>query len=153
VTPPAAPATSAPSGTVMDTSRRVLYVKVETAVIREQPDAKAKIVGKARRGDHFLVSIEGDWAKTNDDKFISMKVLSERAVGREKKPANWGQGDGQQDDKPKRKRGPKKKSSNNPSSTSGPYPALEGANPAPASSPAETGKSAPTEAQPAEPTK
>ena len=95
------------SGTMMNTSKRVLYVKVESAVLREQPEAKSKIVGKASRGDHFLVSIEGDWAKTEDGKYISMKVLSERGVGRQKKAAGWGQA---QPEKPKKK-GPKKGSS------------------------------------------
>jgi hypothetical protein len=93
------------SGTVMNTSKRVLYVKVDTAVLREQADAKAKIVGKANRGDHFLVSIEGDWAKTEDGKYISMKVLSERGIGRQKKSADWGES---QPEKPKKK--PAKKS-------------------------------------------
>lgn len=94
------------SGTMMNTSRRVLYVKVDTAVLREQADTKAKIVGKANRGDHFLVSIEGDWAKTEDGKYISMKVLSERGVGRQKKLADWGQAQ-TQPEKPKKKRAKK----------------------------------------------
>lgn len=153
VAPPKAPSTVEASGQLMDTSRRVLYVKVDTAVIREQPDAKAKVVGKAHRGDHFLVSIEGEWAKTSDGKFISMKVLSERAVGREKKPANWGQSDGQQEEKPKSKRRSRSKSSNAPSSTTGPYPPLDGAAPTTTGSPAESGKPAPADAQPSEPSK
>lgn len=94
------------SGAVMNTSKRVLYVKVDTAVLREQADAKAKVVGKANRGDHFLVSIEGEWAKTEDGKYISMKVLSERGVGRQKKLADWGQS---QPEQPKKKRDKKSK--------------------------------------------
>jgi hypothetical protein len=94
------------SGTVMNTSKRVLYVKVDSAVLREQADAKAKVVGKANRGDHFLVSVEGDWAKTEDGKYISMKVLSERGVGRQKKLADWGQS---QPEQPKKKRDKKSK--------------------------------------------
>lgn len=153
VVPPTPPSSVETSGQVMDTSRRVLYVKVDTAVIREQPDVKSKVVGKAHRGDHFLVSIDGEWAKTSDGKFISMKVLSERAVGREKKPANWGQGDGQQEEKPKSKRRSRSKSSNTPGSTSGPYPPIDGAAPAATGSPAESGKPAPADAQPSEPSK
>lgn len=79
------------SGTMINTSKRVLYVKVEKAVLREQPTATSKVIGKATRGEHFLVTIEGDWAKTEDGKYISMKVLSERGVGRQKKSADWGQ--------------------------------------------------------------
>ncbi len=94
------------SGTVMNTSKRVLYVKVDTAVLREQADAKAKVVGKANRGDHFLVSVEGDWAKTEDGKYISMKVLSERGIGRQKKSADWGES---QPEQPKKKRAKKSK--------------------------------------------
>jgi hypothetical protein len=96
-TPPSAAATpskkaeSEVSGNPMNTSRRVLYVKVDSAVLREQPEAKAKVVGTASRGDHFLVSVEGDWAKTEDGRYISMKVLSEKGVGRSKKAADWGQ--------------------------------------------------------------
>ncbi|MEI6833247.1 MAG: hypothetical protein WCL28_04575 [bacterium] len=94
------------AGTVMNTSKRVLYVKVDTAVLREQADAKAKVVGKANRGDHFFVSVEGDWAKTEYGKYISMKVLSERGIGRQKKSADWGES---QPEQPKKKRAKKSK--------------------------------------------
>jgi len=108
------PPTSAPavaesgtsSGTMMNTSRRVLYVKVDSAVLREKPESKANVVGKASRGDHFLVTIEGDWAKTEDGKFIAMKVLSERGVGRGKKSADWGQAE-PAIEKPKKKKAKK----------------------------------------------
>jgi hypothetical protein len=99
------------SGPMINTSKRVLYVKVDTANMREQPDRKAKVVGKASRGEHFLVTIEGDWAKTEDGKYISMKVLSERGVGRVKKAADWGQGE---TNKPKQRRSSKSKRSPKP---------------------------------------
>jgi hypothetical protein len=131
------------SGTMMNTSRRVLYVKVDTAVLREQADAKAKVVGKANRGDHFLVSIEGDWAKTEDGKYISMKVLSERGVGRQKKLADWGQAQSQPE-KPKKKRAKKATSSKEVA----PAPAETATSPDAAKTPAgdsssETGSSQP----------
>lgn len=105
------------SGSLMNTSRRVMYVKVDSAVLRGQPEAKAKVVGTASRGDHFLVSVEGDWAKTEDGRYISMKVLSEKGVGRAKKSADWGQSQGSQE-KPKKKQ-PKKRKTAKPASTSG----------------------------------
>jgi hypothetical protein len=122
-TPPAAAATptkdASPSvsGSPMNTSRRVMYVKVDSAVLREQPEAKAKVVGTASQGDHFLVSVDGDWAKTEDGRYISMKVLSEKGVGRAKKSAEWGQSQGSQE-QPKKK-GSKKRKMAAPASTSG----------------------------------
>lgn len=80
------------SGTVMNTARRVMYVSVDNAVMREKPEQKSKIVGKASKGDHFLVAIEGDWAKLDGGTYMSLKVLSEKAVGRPKKDAAWSQG-------------------------------------------------------------
>jgi hypothetical protein len=90
VTPPASE--SPGSGTVMNTARRVMYVSVDNAVMREKPEQKSKIVGKASKGDHFLVAIEGDWAKLDSGVYMSVKVLSEKAVGRPKKEAAWAQG-------------------------------------------------------------
>ena len=87
-----APVPSSGAGQVMNTSRRVMYVKVNGAVMRERAEPKAKVVGKLEKGDHLLVSIEGDWAKTDDGKFISVKVLSEKGVGRVKKGATWSGG-------------------------------------------------------------
>ena len=80
------------SGMVMNTARRVMYVRVDNAVMREKPEQKSKIVGKASKGDHFLVAIEGDWAKLDGGTYMSLKVLSEKAVGRPKKDAAWSQG-------------------------------------------------------------
>jgi hypothetical protein len=94
-----------------------MYVKVDSAVLREQPEAKAKVVGTASQGDHFLVSVDGDWAKTEDGRYISMKVLSEKGVGRAKKSAEWGQSQGSQE-QPKKK-GAKKRKMAAPASTSG----------------------------------
>jgi len=79
-------------GTVMNTARRVMYVSVDNAVMREKAEQKSKIVGKASKGDHFLVAIEGDWAKLDSGAYMSVKVLSEKAVGRPKKDAAWSQG-------------------------------------------------------------
>jgi hypothetical protein len=88
----AAPAPASSAVPIMNTSRRVMYVKVDGAVIREKAEAKAKIVGKLEKGDHLLVTVEGDWARTDDGKFISAKVLSEKGVGRGKKGAAWSGG-------------------------------------------------------------
>ena len=89
---PAASAVPARSGSMMNTSRRVMYVKVDGAVLREKAEPKANVVGKLEKGDHLLVTIDGDWAKTDDGKFISTKVLSEKGIGRGKKGAAWSGG-------------------------------------------------------------
>lgn len=69
--------------------RRVMYVKANGAVMREKPDAKSKVVRRLTKGDHFLVNIDGEWAKTDDGKYISMKSLSEKGIGRAKRGAAW----------------------------------------------------------------
>lgn len=83
---PAAPAA------MMNSSRRVMYVKVDGAVLRDKADPKAKVIGKLDKGDHLLVSVEGDWAHTDDGKFISTKVLSDKGIGRKKNGAAWSGG-------------------------------------------------------------
>jgi hypothetical protein len=88
--PAGQPAVAAPSAApLMKTGRRVMYVKVNGAVLRETADPKGKAVGKLDKGDHILVTVEGDWARTDDGKFISAKVLSDKGIGRGKKDAQW----------------------------------------------------------------
>jgi hypothetical protein len=72
--------------------RRVMYVKFDGVAMREKPDSKSKKIGKLNRGDHVLVSIEGDWACTEAGKYIALKGLSERGVGPGKKEATWSGG-------------------------------------------------------------
>jgi len=90
--PGTAPVAMPSAGSAMNTSRRVMYVKVDGAVVREKAEPKAKVVGKLEKGDHLLVTLEGDWARTDDGKFISAKVLSEKGIGRDKKDATWSGG-------------------------------------------------------------
>jgi len=80
-----APAVSAPS----DGSRIVRYVSAKSATLRDQPSSKGKKVGTATRGDHFLVTIQGQWAQTDDGKFIETKFLSEQPIGKKKRGAGW----------------------------------------------------------------
>lgn len=83
-------AAPAPAAVYQDaTGRRVLYVKSNGAVLRERADAKSKVLGKLQKGDHFLVTIEGEWARTDDGKFISMQSLSDKGIGRSKKKSTW----------------------------------------------------------------
>lgn len=72
----------------MNSSRRVLYVKVGGAKIFDKAGG-GSVVGKLKKGDHMLVNVEGDWARTDDEKFISMKNLSSKGVGRAKPAAAW----------------------------------------------------------------
>jgi len=124
------------AGTVMNTARRVMYVSVDNAVMRENPEPKAKIVGKASKGDHFLVAIEGDWAKLDGGGYMSLKVLSEKAVGRSKKDAAWSQGAAELPAKPPAKLPTKPRAVRAQSSKANPAPAKSKDKVAP---PAETG--------------
>jgi hypothetical protein len=91
--PAGQPAVAAPSAApLMKTGRRVMYVKVNGAVLRETADPKGKALGKLDKGDHILVTVEGDWARTDDGKYISAKVLSDKGIGRGKKDARWSGG-------------------------------------------------------------
>ena len=95
---PASTSTATPPSTtgygagVSASGRRVMYVKVSGAALRETPDPKGKVAGILEKGDHMLVTIQGDWARTDDGKYISMKVLSDKGVGRGKKDATWSAG-------------------------------------------------------------
>jgi hypothetical protein len=89
---PSDAAATTPTPTPSASGRRVMYVKVSGAALRETPDPKGKVAGILEKGDHMLVTIEGDWARTDDGKFVSMKVLSDKGVGRGKKDAAWSAG-------------------------------------------------------------
>ena len=92
----AAPAASGAPGessaSMASSARRVMYVKSNGVAMREKAEPNAKVVGKLGKGDHILVTIEGEWARTDDGKFISMKSLSEKGIGRAKKDASWSGG-------------------------------------------------------------
>ncbi len=79
-------------GSTASSSRRVMYVKVDGAVLRDSPDASGQVASKLSKGDHMLVTIEGDWARTDSGKFISMKSLSEKGVGKKKSKPRWSGG-------------------------------------------------------------
>jgi hypothetical protein len=134
----AAPAveSSAPAGAPINTARHVMYVKTDGAAIRDQPNAKAKIVGTLSKGDHLLVTLDGDWARTDDGTFISAKVLTDKGVGRVRRQAAWGTGGASDEAQvaPRRKSGGKKstikkaskKSTGKPSATESSTPAADG---------------------------
>jgi hypothetical protein len=88
----ATPGANASTATMPASGRRVMYVKVSGAALRETPDPKGKVAAILDKGDHMLVTIEGEWARTDDGKFVSMKVLSDKGVGRGKKDATWSAG-------------------------------------------------------------
>jgi hypothetical protein len=87
VTTPAANMVSSPRN-----DARVMYVKSDGVAMRESPDPKSKIVGKLKRGDHRLVTVDGDWARTEDGKFIALTGLTQRGVSRLKKDVKWSVG-------------------------------------------------------------
>jgi hypothetical protein len=73
--------------------RRVMYVKANKTALRASADKNAKAVGTLNRGDHILVNIEGEWARTDDGKYISMSQLSDKGIGRKAaKKAKWHSG-------------------------------------------------------------
>ena len=86
------PAADSTAPMMMNTSRRVMYVKANGTAVREKAEPKAAVVRKLDRGDHILVTIEGDWARTDDGKYIAVKSLSEKGIGRGKKDASWSAG-------------------------------------------------------------
>lgn len=94
VEPVSEPATSAaPPATVGGSAtRRVMYVKANGTAVREKADAKSRVLSKLNRGDHILVTIEGDWAHTDEGGYIAMKGLSEKGIGRTKGSVRWSGG-------------------------------------------------------------
>lgn len=83
-------ASSSASPSMVDPSgKRVLYVSANKAVMRDGPTESANVIKKLRKGDHFLFSVEGDWAKTDEGGYVSMKNLSEKGIGRKKSKPKW----------------------------------------------------------------
>jgi hypothetical protein len=62
--------------------RRVMYVKQNGTSVRATADKAGKVIAKLNKGDHLLVNIEGEWARTDEGKFISIEDLSEKGIGR-----------------------------------------------------------------------
>lgn len=92
---PAAVETSRPApvpAPLSNTSRRVMYVKTNGVKVFEQPDVSSKVVSKLDKGDHILVELDGEWAKTHDGRYISSSSLSEKGIARSKKSGRWTSG-------------------------------------------------------------
>ncbi len=127
---------SAPSQPVVSGSatRRVLYVKSSGTAVREKPEANARILSKLDKGDHLLVDIQGDWARTEQGGYIAMKALSEKGIGRSKSAVRWSSGNGDAVKPKKAEKGAAKKAE---SPTPKPAPAAQdGASDAAAEQPA-----------------
>lgn len=90
--PPAAAEPAAPPATAPMTGGSVLYVKVNKAEVKEQPNAGARTVGQLQKGDHIYVQVEGAWAKFGDNKYVSTSALTEQGVGRSRRKASWVKG-------------------------------------------------------------
>ncbi|MCX6118317.1 MAG: hypothetical protein NT027_12300 [Proteobacteria bacterium] len=69
-------------------NRRVMYVKSNGVKIYSESASSSKVIGKLKKGDHLLVNIDGEWDRTDDGKFIAMKDLSEKGIGRGKPKKN-----------------------------------------------------------------
>jgi len=93
--PAAAPQTSpadsasAPSASVASSNRRVMYAKSDGVKVYDSPSLQGKVLTKLEKGDHLLVEVEGDWAKTQDGRYIAVNTLSSKGVGRNKKAGAW----------------------------------------------------------------
>ena len=90
----AEPATPAPAGDatpVMNAGgAAVRYVKTPGAPVLDAPNGKK--ISALNKGDHVLVWVDGEWAKTSEGHFISLKNLSEKGVSRSRSPAVWHEG-------------------------------------------------------------
>lgn len=83
--PPASAAAGPASG-----DQVVYYVKAVSVQAHAKPEAKSPVAGKFVKGDHFLATVEGDWARLSDGRYVPMKALSDKAVGRTARAAQWG---------------------------------------------------------------
>ena len=72
-------------------SQAVYYVKAGGAKLYDQP-GKGRSTGALKKGDHVLVSVEGEWARIDNGKFVSMKNLSTKGIARAKSAAIWSKG-------------------------------------------------------------
>jgi len=71
-----------------DASATVWYVKSPSAPVYDAPGGKE--VRRMRKGDHILVTTDGEWAKVHDGTWMREKDLSSKPVARPKpKAAVW----------------------------------------------------------------
>ncbi len=86
----AAPAAAAPEGGGVDPNRVVRFVVADGTAIKSAANDTAGAAGTFSQGDIVMVVIEGEWAKLNDQAFVKLSDLSEKAVPRMKgKTASW----------------------------------------------------------------
>lgn len=79
----------APSGSGIDPSRVVRFVKLDEAGIHGGPQDSAELVGKLLKGDRVLIVEENGWGRIADGMFIKLDALANRAVPRHRQPAVW----------------------------------------------------------------
>jgi hypothetical protein len=68
---------------------RVKYVRSDRLSIYSQPNASSASLGKLEKGDHILVSIEGDWARLASGGFVQLASLSDKGIGRSRGQGTW----------------------------------------------------------------
>ena len=67
---------------------RVRYVKSRSESVYSSPDGSS-IAGTLEKGDHPLVTSNGEWSMTADGRYIKSSALTDRPVGRHEPAAEW----------------------------------------------------------------
>lgn len=86
---PVAEAAPAPvaEAAVADGSQLVMYVKRSGTSVYSQPNGSATF--QLEKGDHVLITVEGQWARTPSGQFIKLSQLSQKSVGRDRTGGSW----------------------------------------------------------------
>ncbi len=83
---PAAPAEQAEAA-LAEGTQLVMYVRKNGTSVLSQPNGKAHAT--MDRGDHAVVTIEGQWARTASGQYIALGSLTRNSVGRDRGANDW----------------------------------------------------------------
>jgi len=75
--------------TQLGTGARVKYVQKGSVSVYSDASEGSSVVRTARKGDHLLVEVSGDWAKVSSGGFIKVADLTDKAVGRPRSSGRW----------------------------------------------------------------
>ncbi len=70
-----------------DGSQLVMYVRQSGTSVYSQPDGSATF--QLEKGDHILVTVEGNWARTPSGQFIKLNELTQLSTGRDRTGGEW----------------------------------------------------------------
>ena len=82
-------ATATVAGVAMGREGYMVLYAMQAGKMFDSPSASGNVVAPFQSGDHFLVTIEGSWAKINNSAYIPADQLGSRPIAYERTSNSW----------------------------------------------------------------